>query len=454
MYAVYTRGTKSNYRWSTPPALDFQNYLSGSGIAVYRQVNGQFAVFVLSEPTARTNGTGQSVRIGVLATDCSEGQTKGLAAYVLAHSGEALADAFAGFVRNGNAEQEWEADTAAVEHFLQGITPKKTAGKVFANRQANNNTAQTRSKLAAELSQYDFSPKSGLKLVIDAEKLSGSALNEVRTKVDRYLMKGGRDETLPDKEPKQVPQLGRMFWAAVSFALLFGTAVGGFGFAQLVYIPKMNTMERKITQGEQEAANYKMMVGDIDASIAEDYRKKGGLTVRIRELERDIEAGKNDDKDYKEWKSKGGTVAGLNSDVENLNKTLQTGIQTLNTLKDEVAKKTNEANLLTNTINQSYNTKSGLEKEINDRKEELGQLEQIKKWQQSKQVVPLPPVPVWNPQNETEKRPPSTATPQQSALPPQLQRVPPGGQLPNQPIIQVISPVPVRNTPAPLEPKP
>ncbi|MDR1291131.1 MAG: hypothetical protein LBK06_08020 [Planctomycetaceae bacterium] len=198
-YAIYTRGINKDYIWSqTLDDSAIHNFLSSNGVVVKRQPDGDFMVYLTSEPATRKDYIGRNITISCLIAGCSDWIAKGLTIYVLQNWDHFVND-FEKFVNNFGSD-DWSVDEDAVKRFVSKHSIS-TTGKNFITRIENNNTNETRNDLLDELTKYDFSLNTGIKCIIDNGVLTGNDnLIKVRTETDVYLWTGGNKRILTEED--------------------------------------------------------------------------------------------------------------------------------------------------------------------------------------------------------------------------------------------------------------
>ncbi|MDR3109241.1 MAG: hypothetical protein LBU65_06080 [Planctomycetaceae bacterium] len=298
-YAIYTRGKNVDYKWSSQESRQVVNYLNGNGIIAERQTNGQFSVYLVSEPTAEKDYQGRSISISVLVSDCPEPTAKALAVWALEKWGNYAPD-FTPCVRNfGN--DNWEADTAALECFVEKIKSGKSVemtGTPFTDRFENGNNEASRSSLIGEIKKYDFSANAGFKLVADGGLMTGDNLKKLRDSLDRYLSGNGERKALPNPATVKPPQktgnpsvLQKVFTHAA--CLLIGV-VCCWGLVknepQAWWSPAKAALDNLESQLVEDAGSK---LSELKKEIAEQEKTKGN---NEREIERQISAIKENEK--------------------------------------------------------------------------------------------------------------------------------------------------------------
>jgi hypothetical protein len=197
-FFAYTRGFKNDYRWSSPPALPFNEYLKENGIVIYRNANGNFSVYLCSEIADKTDYQQRRISAAVLIDGCGESKAKGFAYWALQSFGNYSLELERCIKHAGT--DSWELDEKAIRQFVDSITEVETTGKPLIGRTENANTVENRQTLMRELQCYDFSSESGLKLCIDGGMKSGEKLTEIRSQVQRYLTANASLKILEDKK--------------------------------------------------------------------------------------------------------------------------------------------------------------------------------------------------------------------------------------------------------------
>jgi hypothetical protein len=346
-YSLYTRGREIDYKWSSPPDLNWQEYLK-NGVLAYRRIDGTFSVYLNSEAIEKEDIARRNIRIGVLITGCSEAKAKGLVVWALEHW-DKFADTFTPFVNDFGAD-EWTDNRTAVEHWVNSVTEIAAAGIPFDKRYENGNTAESRKALIADLKKFDFSPKAGFKLAADGDLMTGSNLKILQSQVERYLSKDKTLKTLQDESAKQPPKKTSgmstaTFTLAILLVLFIGGGTGfGFWFYKTVFKPK----------------------GDEIVN----------LNAEIRKLEENMP-------EYQAWVAKKGKINALDSQI----KDKQDAVNRLDSeftakktkLEEEIGKLNNEKEKIANQLNESSTSVKILGDDIKDKKKELQDLQiQIK----------------------------------------------------------------------------
>jgi hypothetical protein len=184
-FSAYTRGFKNDYKWSSPPEFNFHEYLKEDGVIVYRNTGGTFCVYLSSAATDKKDYQQRSISVSLLVSDFSESKAKGLTCWALQHFGNYAAELEHCIKYPGT--DNWELNEQAVKQFIDSITAIDTTERPLSDRTENANTAENREQLLQELHRFDFSPKNGIKLIIDSGVNTGEKLNEIRSQVQRYL---------------------------------------------------------------------------------------------------------------------------------------------------------------------------------------------------------------------------------------------------------------------------
>jgi prefoldin subunit 5 len=199
-YVIYTRGMNKDYIWSKPHDDSANHdFLSSNGIVVKRQPDGDYTVYLTSEPTTKKDYIGRNITISCLISNCSDWVAKGLTIYTLQHWNHFVQD-FERFVDNFGSD-DWSVDEDAVKRFVSKHLANAT-GKTWATKIENDNTDETRNNLLEDLLQYAFSANAGIKCVIDNGVLTGNdCLTKIRTEADVYLWTGGSKKILTSNIP-------------------------------------------------------------------------------------------------------------------------------------------------------------------------------------------------------------------------------------------------------------
>ncbi|MDR0327800.1 MAG: hypothetical protein LBI05_05845 [Planctomycetaceae bacterium] len=198
-YSIYTRGYNTDYSWkNSKPELNFQEYLGANGLLVARRIDGTFTAYLVSSPTVKTDYMSRNISIAVLVGGCTEAKAKGLAVWALEHWGN-FGDTFSTFV-DDFGKDGWTVNDSAIEQWIDSITDIPATAAPFENRFAgDSNETSSRKQLIAELKQFRFNPKAGIKLVVDGGLLPGPPFEDIQYAVDRYLYKGGERKALPNE---------------------------------------------------------------------------------------------------------------------------------------------------------------------------------------------------------------------------------------------------------------
>ncbi|MDR2438170.1 MAG: hypothetical protein LBE12_02210 [Planctomycetaceae bacterium] len=216
-YSIYTRGKNNDYRWSLPSDEQISEYINGYGLAVFRNTNETFSVYLVSESSDQLDYQQRPIGIGVLFSGCTESKAKGLAVWGLEHFGN-YATELSKCVTNFG-QDEWEVDTKAIEHFLEDITEIPVTDHRLTICYEDIETSANRTVLAEEIRNSDWTLRPGFKLLVDNGLLSGEKLEIVRQQVDQYLFKSAvRREWSVKQPPKSLQQRFR------DFLLTFDTA--------------------------------------------------------------------------------------------------------------------------------------------------------------------------------------------------------------------------------------
>lgn len=206
-FAIYTSGHSpdSDYQWSSPSLKMLGSSLAdlvSVGIVVYRNDEGLFSVYMHSENSKAVDYRGRGIRIGLLITGCEEEKMKGLVTWRITHWDQ-CAPVFQDFCTDFGTDG-WTIDSEAIERFVQDIADIPPSEVIFEKRYENANTEENRLRLLEEIQHFDFSPATGLKLIVDASILSGTErLQFVRSEVERYLAKDAylREWAFPKEKP-------------------------------------------------------------------------------------------------------------------------------------------------------------------------------------------------------------------------------------------------------------
>jgi hypothetical protein len=216
-YSVYTRGKNDDYRWNLPSDEQISEYLNGYGFAVFRNTDGTFSVYLVSESSDKLDYQQRPIGVGVLFSGCTESKAKGLAVWALEHFGNYATELSKGVANFG--QDEWEINTKVLEHFIDGITEIPVTDHQLAICYEDAETLENRTILAEEIRNSDWTLQFGFKVLVDNGLLSGEKLEIVRKQVNQYLFKGAvRREWAVKQPPKSLLQ--RFY----DFLLTFNTA--------------------------------------------------------------------------------------------------------------------------------------------------------------------------------------------------------------------------------------
>ena len=141
--------------------------------------------------------------IAVFVSGCTEAKAKGLAIWALEHwdnSGDTLSTFVNDFGENG-----WTVNEPGIGQWIDSVAEIPATATLFEDRlEDDSNTTKSRNQLIAELKQFGFKQKAGIKLVVDGGLMTGQRFKDIQYAVDRYLFKDGKrkalsNEPLPEK---------------------------------------------------------------------------------------------------------------------------------------------------------------------------------------------------------------------------------------------------------------
>jgi predicted RNA-binding protein with PIN domain len=191
-----------DYVWSKPhDDSAIHDFLSSNGVVVKRQPDGDFTVYLTSEPTTKKDYIGRNITISCLIFNCSDWIAKGLTIYALQHWNHFVQD-FEKFVNNFGSD-DWSVDEDAIRRFVSKHSAN-TTGKILETKTEDDNTDETRNNLLEDLAKYDFSAGPGIKCVIDNGVLTGNdRLTKIRTEAEVYLWTSGSKRILTENKPPE-----------------------------------------------------------------------------------------------------------------------------------------------------------------------------------------------------------------------------------------------------------
>lgn len=234
-FFAYTRGFKNDYKWSSPPEFPFNEYLKENGVVIYRNANGRFSVYFCSEATDKTDYQQRKISVALLISGSNESKAKGLACWALEHFGSYASDLEQCIKYAGT--DHWELDEKTARQFADSITEIDTTDKPLIDRTENTNMEENRQALRRELQDYDFSPKSGLKLCVDGGVKTSEKLDEIRSQVQRYLTGNASFKCLEKSKKYSLifNYINRLSEHALPFILILFGFVVGLLFANIDY---------------------------------------------------------------------------------------------------------------------------------------------------------------------------------------------------------------------------
>lgn len=313
-YAIYTRGKHNDYRWNIPPSTPFHNYLAEQGIAVYREMDGTFSIYLFFSSKSKENSDsmGRPIGVGCLFTSCDETEAKELTGYALKQWENCYAD-FARFVRwHDGKDEHWELNSSEIESFIEKTSKKarETPGahSPFPDRMEDGNTPETRRQLMDELSRFGFSTNPGFKLVVDSEILTGGYAREIIDSADRYYMEKGTRKSLanqvstePSTKGKPVTAMKRRWYAILAVSLLFVASLIGNALLFMQSQGRLKVMverSNRISELNNELAAYQK-IKDLNAEQKELEKGRTKLEGEKSKLIGEIDSLKYDQKELK-----------------------------------------------------------------------------------------------------------------------------------------------------------